>query len=62
MVKIIRTCRRCGRLVDEVEAVWFDCPDTSEAGCEYCNAEYEALLERQKEERRLFWRENEGDV
>lgn len=57
MVKVIRTCPRCGRLVDEKEYnVWLDNPELEETGCEYCISEYEAILERQKEERRMFWR------
>lgn len=62
MVRVIRSCPRCGRLVDEREVdPCFDYPDLQDIGCEYCTAEYEALCERQKEERRLFWREEQNE-
>lgn len=62
MVKVTRTCPRCGRLVDEKEVdPFFDYHDMNDVGCEWCTAEYEAILERQKEERRLFWEGEDED-
>ena len=64
MIRIIKYCARCGKLIEDKEyklRIAYDClPPQEEGYCENCFAEWEALKCRQEEERRLFW-EGEED-
>lgn len=59
MIRIVKTCPRCGRVVSDkeykVNPAYEFISEPQEEFCENCLVEYEALKCRQEEERRLFW-------
>lgn len=65
MVRIIKTCPRCGGVTSDCEYKLdpknMVVPPIVEEPCENCRAEYEALMCRQAEERRLFWEGEDGE-